>query len=98
MQFLWISIFQQIQSIFQLFDIEYREERADFRKDFYYLIKDLIMQINRSIYNVFIVGDFNTACGIIDSAYLVDDHEKNGFIEQFKSMSDWLELIQLPQK
>ena len=56
------------------------------------------MQINRSIYNVFIVGDFNTACGIIDSAYLVYDHEKNGFIEQFKSMSDWLELIQLPQK
>ena len=34
----------------------------------------------------------------MDSAYLENDHEKNGYIEQFRSMSEWLETIQLPVK
>lgn len=76
--------------------MQYREKREDFRKDFYNLIKDIVLQMDRTQYSLFLLGDFNTACGIIDSAYLENDHEKNGFIEQFRSMSEWLESIQLP--
>ena len=45
-----------------------------------------------------LLGDFNTACGVLDSAYMLNDIEANGFVDWFRSMSEWLEFLLLPEK
>ena len=76
---------------------ENNEERIAFRKKFYSVIKQIIQLLQASQKRLIVVGDFNTICGLYDSAYMKYDVESNGFVESFRSMSDWLESLLLPK-
>ena len=68
-------------------------DRCTFRQRFYFLIKDLVNIIKADYPNCILLGDFNTAIGIMDSAYAENDVEATGYLTAFRSMSDWLETL-----
>lgn len=76
---------------------ENNEERIAFRTKFYSVMKRVIQQLQASQKHLIVVGDFNTICGLYDSAYMKYDVESNGFVETFRSMSDWLESLLFPE-
>ena len=54
---------------------------------------DLVKIIKTDYPNCILLGDFNTAIGIIDSAYAEYDVDVTGYLSAFRSMSDWLETL-----
>lgn len=73
------------------------EERNAFRKQFYSTINRIVRSLQASGRAVIVVGDFNTLCGLYDSAYMQYDAESKGFVEGIRSMSEWLESLLLPK-
>lgn len=73
------------------------EERNAFRKQFYSTINRIVRSLQDSGRAVIVVGDFNTLCGLYDSAYMQYDAESKGFVEGIRSMSEWLESLLLPK-
>ena len=76
---------------------EDNEERNSFRKQFYSTINRIVKCLQDTGKVVIVVGDFNTLCGLYDSAYMKYDVESKGFVEGIRSMSEWLESLLLPK-
>ena len=72
------------------------EERKAFRKNFYELIRTLLKFLLSKTDHFILLGDFNTTSSVLDSAYMLNDVQVNGFADWFRSMSDWLEDLLLP--
>ncbi|KNB41935.1 exodeoxyribonuclease [Blastocystis sp. subtype 4] len=72
--------------------------RTQFRRKFYELVQDIVVLLKQKKKHLILLGDFNTTCGILDSAYMLNDAETNGFVESFRSMSEWLEFLLLSEK
>ena len=63
---------------------------------FYNLIRDLMARLMKHKAHLFLLGDLNTASGVLDSAYLENDFVTNGFVNRFRAMSEWLDGLLLP--
>ena len=63
---------------------------------FYNLIRDIIAKLMQRKPHLLLVGDLNTASGVLDSAYLENDFTTNGFVDRFRAMSEWLDGLLLP--
>ena len=72
------------------------EDRQEFRVQFYNLIRDLMARLMKHKAHLFLLGDLNTASGMLDSAYLENDFVTNGFVNRFRAMSEWLDGLLLP--
>lgn len=59
---------------------------------------DLVKIIKIDCSNCILLGDFNTAIGIMDSAYAENDLDITGYLSVFRSMSDWLETLLSPEE
>lgn len=59
---------------------------------------DLVKIIKVDCSNCILLGDFNTAIGIMDSAYAENDLDITGYLSVFRSMSDWLETLLSPEE
>ena len=59
---------------------------------------DLVKIIKVNCSNCILLGDFNTAIGIMDSAYAENDLDITGYLSVFRSMSDWLETLLSPEE
>ena len=62
---------------------------------FYNLIRDLMARLMKRKSHLFLLGDLNTASGVLDSAYLENDFATNGFVDRFRAMSEWLDGLLL---
>lgn len=71
------------------------DERKTFRFNFYELIRHLLRILKAKTTHFILLGDFNTTSSILDSAYMLNDVQVNGFVDWFRSMSDWLEDLLL---
>ena len=71
------------------------DERKTFRFNFYELIRCLLRILKGKTTHFILLGDFNTTSSILDSAYMLNDVQVNGFVDWFRSMSDWLEDLLL---
>lgn len=72
------------------------EERKEFRLQFYNLIRDIVSKLIHHKSHLILLGDLNTASGVLDSAYLENDFVTNGFVDRFRAMSEWLDGLLLP--
>ena len=59
---------------------------------------DVLLGIKESQHNCILLGDFNTASGILDSAYTENDAETVGYVSWFRSMSLWLDTLLSSEK
>ena len=59
---------------------------------------DVLQGIKKAQHNCILLGDFNTASGILDSAYMESDAETMGYVSWFRSMSIWLDMLLSSEK